>query len=210
MQPSNQGTECTTENDHIHIKPYEVPPLDNQRNTLTKIYEIDNQLDNGKFKCFHIYMYICLILGTVSVIVNLAYSTKQTIQNTNIWLSALLVIWFLLQYIFQIFAFRRRRQGFANIAVFLFVINFFLLVLVVIIMAVFYHSFISSQYIGQDDEIDKMIKKVLLIVLIYFVVLSALQLFINIPGSIKVRKLLKKRRALGSRPMNLRIECPQL
>ena len=128
----------------------------------------------------------------------------------TIWLPVLVAVWFLLQYIFEIAAFQKRRHGLANIAICLFVVNFLLLVLAVALIAVNYHSFMSYENLYGDDEIFRLVKKILVIALIHFVVLSALQIFINLPGSIKTRRLLKSRRSLEITSTEVRIECYQV
>ena len=196
---------------HLDVKALEIPPQDSYKNIVaSKIKEIDDQLDHGMYKCFHIYMCICLFLGVVSIILHLVYSTRYATQAITIWLPVLVAVWFLLQYIFEIAAFRKRRHGLANIAICLFVVNFLLLVLAVALIAVSYHSFMSYENLYGDDEVFRLVKKILVIALIHFVVLSALQIFINLPGSIKTRGLLKARRSLEITSTGVRIECYQV
>ena len=179
----------------VEVKALEVPTQNpHKRIAATKIKEIDDQLDHGIYRCFFIYMIICFTVGVGCVILNLVGTTKPGVSVTSLWLTVLAVIWFMLQYVFEILAFRKRRLGLANIAIFLFVINFFLLVLVVALLAANYQSF-SYYNPGADDELYRLVKKVLLGLIIYFAVLLGLQLFINLPGSIKTRKLLKSRRS---------------
>ena len=152
----------------VEVKALEVPPQNpHKRIAATKIKEIDDQLDHGMYRCFFIYMIICFTVGVGCVILNLVGTTKRGVSVTSLWLTVLAVIWFMLQYVFEILAFRKRRLGLANIAVFLFVINFFLLVLVVAILAANYQSF-SYYNPGADDELYRLVKKVLLGLLIYF------------------------------------------
>ena len=213
-QPSTQHTlpdDTHHQQHYLDVKALEVPPQNSYKNIVaSKIREIDDQLDHGIYKCFYTYMCICLFLGVVSIILHLVYSTRYATYAITIWLPVLVAVWFLLQYIFEIAAFQKRRHGLANIAICLFVVNFFLLVLAVALIAVNYHSFMSYENLYGDDEIFRLVKKILVIALIHFVVLSALQIFINLPGSIKTRGLLKARRSLEITSTGVRIECYQV
>ena len=88
-----------------------------------------------------------------------------------------------------------KRLGLANIAIFLFIINSLLLAGAVALTAVNYQAVASLYSEADDDGLIALFNKIMLGLLIYFAILLGLQIFINLPGSIKTRKLLKSRRA---------------
>ena len=183
---------------------YGAPLLETQRNISAKIQSIDDKLEHGGYRCFYIWMYVSLFFGVLSVIGGFFNSFEQSRDKTSIILSAISSIWFLLQFVFQILAFREKSLGKATIAMILFMINCLLLFASTSLIALAYHFLINNPTTDSKEDYE-WAKSLLLASLIFISMQLIFQLFVNLLGSIKVRKLLKARRRLEEKLQQERI-----
>ena len=157
-----------------------------------KIEETKKSLIGGDLICFMIYMGMCFLAGGIFILQSFIHfrEYRGTAQG---WL-LLALFWFILQYVPAIAAILYNKFYAAVIAVVLFVINLLLLIALVVILGMTYHYSTHFQIAGASEEIQKLVERLLLHVLIASIVILSLQLFINLPFSIKVLILIKRKK----------------
>ena len=151
---------------------------------------------------------ICFFAGAIFNLQSFAHFSEYrgTAQG---WLM-LGILWLILQYVPEIGALVYHKFYIAVIAVVLFVINLLLLIALVVILGMTYHYSTHFQIAGANKEIQKIVERLLLHLLIAFIVILSLQIFINLPLSIKVLKLLKRKRSLETELTEASVQKSQI
>ena len=207
-QPASQHKELSEIHQHYYldVNTQKTPLLEHQRTITDKISDIDHQLEFGKYGYFYKYMCVCLILGIISTVVNLIDPPKQTNGEPSSRNAVLVLGGYLLQYVFQILAFRQKSQTKATIAVVLFAINSLFVIMSTVLIGFAYHILVSNPSIKVHGENTEQLKTIMLAALIYMIIMCLIQIFVNLHGSIRVRGLLKMRRLFEGRFMGSRVE----
>ena len=196
--PSHQSLQADTNNTNqqrsLDLEAQKVTPSNAIADIYMKIEENKNSLVGGDLKCFMIYMMICVLAGGIYILQGFAHF--RVYRGTAEGWTLLATFWLILQYVPVIGAILYNKFYAAVIAVVLSVINLLLLIVLVVKLGLMYHYSTHFQIAGASEGIQKIVERLILQFLIASIVILSLQLFINLPLSIKVLILLKRKRSL--------------
>ena len=204
MQSTGQQLPChqslqtdTSKPPSLDLEANKVSSPSTQADTKAKIAEIDKRLGQWDFVCFMVYLKVCYWAGAIFVIHSFIHSSLNGgAKSTPLWWVKLLLLWFIWQYATEGFAILKQNIVAAAVAVVMFVINSLLLIASVVIFGMAYHYAITHQLPEADEEVNEIVDRILRDALIVSVVMLAVQILVNLPVSIKVFIMLKKRTSL--------------
>ena len=187
-----------------------VHPPTPQANIKAKIEEINKRLGRQDFSYFLMYLSVCFLACSIYLFQSIFHFRVYGVESTSYeWLN-MLVLWFILQYVVEALAFVMQSFVAASIAVVLFAVNLLLLIALVVIFGMAYHYSTNYQLLGASEGTHKIMERIMLCRLIGSVVVLTLQLFINLPVSIKVLILFKRRRSLEIQLTKVHIQAFQI
>ena len=196
--PSHQNLQADAKQPHsLDLEAIKVSFPNTQANIKAKIADIDKRLVHCGFIFFLIYLGVCFLAGALYFFASFVhFKDYQEDQRRSIWCFNLFVLWFICQYAVEGFAIIKSNFIGAVVAVVLFVINSLLLIAAVVIFGITYNYTAHYQLPGADEEISKIVTRIMRDALISSVVVLAVQVLINLPVSIKLLIMLKERKAL--------------